>query len=116
MENNHFISNDMNYSPEEKIQIAAELILNSKYFELSEHHSVMSDVFLVIGSSLSVTPASDLPVKALKGGSKLFIVNQMKTPLDKEVYLRFFESSGQILTALVGKIKFLKDGHLEAEH
>lgn len=40
------------------------------------------DLFLAIGTSLGVTPASLLAVEALNAGSRLVIVNQGETPLD----------------------------------
>lgn len=40
------------------------------------------DLMLVIGSSLTVEPAADLPLIALGGRAKLIIVNYQPTPLD----------------------------------
>jgi NAD-dependent deacetylase len=44
--------------------------------------SAEADLFLAIGSSLVVTPAADLPVKAKASGARLVIVNREATPLD----------------------------------
>jgi NAD-dependent deacetylase len=41
------------------------------------------DVMLVLGSSLTVAPVSDLPESALQSGAKLIIINQMETHLDQ---------------------------------
>ncbi len=41
-----------------------------------------SDVFIVLGSSLTVQPAASLPLAALQHGAKLCIVNAQKTGLD----------------------------------
>ncbi len=42
-----------------------------------------SDVLIVAGSSLVVTPASTLPQMALRKGAKLIILNLMETPYDE---------------------------------
>ncbi|TVR06505.1 MAG: NAD-dependent deacetylase [Salinarimonadaceae bacterium] len=41
-----------------------------------------ADVFLVMGSSLAVAPAAQLPVVAKRNGARLVIVNREPTPLD----------------------------------
>ena len=41
-----------------------------------------SDVYLVLGTSLTVYPAASLPQVALRSGAKVFIVNGQETPLD----------------------------------
>lgn len=41
----------------------------------------MADVCLAMGSSLTVTPAADIP-KTVGENGKLIIVNLQKTPLD----------------------------------
>ena len=40
------------------------------------------DLFLAIGTSLSVQPAASLAVEAHRRGARLVIVNQGETPLD----------------------------------
>ena len=77
-------------------------------YNRSTRHSGRADVFLVVGSSLQVTPASEMPFLALKNGGKLIIVNKMKTPLDHEAHLRFIEPAGQVLPAIIKKIKAAK--------
>lgn len=46
-----------------------------------------SDLFLVMGSSLAVVPAAQLPGLALRGGARLVIVNREPTPLDGQAAL-----------------------------
>lgn len=78
-----------------------------KEMEKSEWHSRRSDLFLVIGSSLIVHPASDMPKIALRHGAKLVIINQGKTPFDHLCHLRFEEEIGLILPEIVIKLKEL---------
>jgi len=53
--------------------------------ELKEgfEHGGKSDLCLVLGSSLRVTPAANMPEETAKNGGKLVIVNLQATPLDK---------------------------------
>ncbi len=46
------------------------------------HLAKSCDLFLAIGSSLTVQPAAMLPVYAHQAGAKLVIINQTETPLD----------------------------------
>lgn len=59
----------------------------SAAFELSKQ----ADLFIVLGSSLSVTPANQFPEIAKQNGAKLVIVNQEKTPLDNYADLVVFD-------------------------
>jgi NAD-dependent deacetylase len=64
-------------------------------------------VFVVVGSSLVVTPAADMPREALTAGAKLVILNQGETPFDKHAHLRFYEGIGEILPRAVKRLKRL---------
>jgi NAD-dependent deacetylase len=55
----------------------------------------------VVGSSLVVTPAADMPRIALESGARLVIINQGETPLDDVAHLRFQEQIGQVLPPAV---------------
>ncbi len=46
------------------------------------HWSRKADLFVVVGSSLLVSPANYLPGTATEAGAKLLIINQDPTPLD----------------------------------
>ena len=72
---------------------------------LSFEHSRKSDFFVVVGSSLVVTPAADMPVEALRAGAKLVIVNAGATPLDRATHLRFHEKTGEVLPPVVKRLK-----------
>ncbi len=64
-----------------------------------------SDVFLSIGTSLQVTPASDLPRYALRAGAKFVLINQGETPYDDVATVRIWDPIGQVLPSLVEKVK-----------
>ncbi|MBS3756195.1 MAG: hypothetical protein KGY56_10910 [Desulfobacterales bacterium] len=75
--------------------------------EQSFEHSRKSDLFVVLGSSLTVTPAADLPKEALNNGSTLVIVNRDATPFDSRAHLRFTEQVGEVMHRTVKQLKGL---------
>ena len=81
--------------------------LPEKDLMLSYAHSRKSDLFVVVGSSLVVTPAADMPKEALRAGAKLVIINQGETPFDAVAHLRFHESIGEVLPGTVKRLKRL---------
>ncbi len=81
--------------------------LPTKELDDSFYHSGQSDLFVVIGSSLVVSPANEMPRAALRSGAKLVILNKGETPLDATCHLRFDEKIGQVLPPAVERLKAL---------
>jgi mono-ADP-ribosyltransferase sirtuin 6 len=81
--------------------------LPEKDLSLSFEHSRKSDLFVVVGSSLVVTPAADMPKEALMASARLVIINQGETPFDSHARLRFFEPIGEVLPRAVRRLKRL---------
>ena len=81
--------------------------LPEKDLREAENHSRKADLFIVIGSSLTVYPAAGMPREALKAGARLVIVNQGETPLDRQCHLRFDEAIGEMLPPTIGAVKRL---------
>jgi len=81
--------------------------LPEKDLMLSFEHSRKCDLFVVVGSSLVVTPAADMPKEALLAGAKLVILNEGKTPFDSHTHLRFHEKIGEVLPSTVKRLKIL---------
>lgn len=81
--------------------------LPEKDLMMSFDHSRKSDLFIVAGSSLVVTPAADMPKESLKAGAKLVIINKGDTPFDPYAHLRFREGTGEILSRAVKRLKRL---------
>ena len=73
----------------------------------SYQHSENCDLFIVVGSSLVVTPAADMPQVAVQAGARLVIINQGETPLDRVAHLRFWEGIGEVLPPAVTRLKEL---------
>jgi NAD-dependent deacetylase len=73
-----------------------------KEMKMSSKHAKDCDLFIVLGSSLVVTPAADLPRLARHStGAKLVIVNKGETPMDDECDLRFWEGIGEVFPPAV---------------
>lgn len=60
-----------------------------------------TDLLIVIGSSLTVSPVNSLPDYV----DKLIIINKDKTPLDNRADVVFNESSGKVLNEILKEVK-----------
>ncbi|KAK4355165.1 hypothetical protein RND71_024136 [Anisodus tanguticus] len=78
--------------------------LPPKEMNPAERHCKMADVVLCLGTSLQITPACNLPLKSLKGGGKIVIVNLQKTPKDKKASLLIH---GLVDKVIAGVMEFL---------
>jgi NAD-dependent protein deacetylase/lipoamidase len=64
-----------------------------------------SDLMLVIGSSLEVAPASDIPVIAKQNGAKIVIVNLEPTSMDSMADRVIYGDAAEILPAIVQSLE-----------
>jgi NAD-dependent deacetylase len=62
------------------------------------------DLFLVVGSSLKVTPAATLPHLALERNVPLIIINLQPTSLDHYADVVIHEKAGEVLPAIVAML------------
>jgi NAD-dependent SIR2 family protein deacetylase len=74
----------------------------------SFQHSQLADVFLVVGSSLTVTPAAYCPRYALENHADLIIINNQPTPFDKVASVLFHENAGDVLPSVLEEMSRLK--------
>jgi len=84
--------------------------LPRKDLEDAYRHSQCCDLFIVVGSSLVVYPAADMPRVALEAGARLVIINKGETPYDRVAHLRFEEQIGEVLPQAVAQLKGLIQG------
>lgn len=56
-------------------------------FEAAKQHASSAQVALCLGTSLQITPACNLPLRTVKAGGHLVIVNLQATPKDKKADL-----------------------------
>lgn len=71
--------------------------LPDEAIELAEHLVENADLFIVLGSSLQVSPANQFPKRAKQQGAKLVIINHDPTPLDDYADLVVNDSIGHVL-------------------
>ncbi|HMG28374.1 MAG TPA: NAD-dependent deacylase [Acidimicrobiia bacterium] len=63
-----------------------------------------SDLFLAVGSSLTVYPAAGLPEVALAAGARLVVMNAQDTPFDRYSAVVISHQLGEVLPALVERV------------
>ncbi len=66
-----------------------------------------SDLMLIIGSSLEVAPASDLPVLARRNGAKLIIVNLEPTSVDMLANVVIHARAAHVLPEIAARVSRL---------
>jgi NAD-dependent deacetylase len=73
----------------------------------AEEETQRTDLLLVLGTALRVSPAADLPRNVLRRGGEMVIINDTPTPLDTAAALGF-KSLGPVFTALRSRLHRLK--------
>lgn len=74
-------------------------------FQRAYDHAEKSDVFIVLGSSLTVTPANEIPIiPGRKRAPILAICNLQKTPVDRLADLRVFSKSDDLIVRVMQKL------------
>ena len=63
-----------------------------------------ADVMLVVGSSLVVRPAADIPLAAVRSGARLIIVNTEPTPLDSVADVVIHGRAGEVLPEILSQV------------
>ncbi|CAH9076161.1 unnamed protein product [Cuscuta europaea] len=79
--------------------------LPPKEINPAEKHCKMADLVLCLGTSLQITPACNLPLKCLRNGGEIVIVNLQKTPKDKDASLVIH---GFVDKVIAGVMNFLR--------
>lgn len=72
--------------------------------ELAHKVSLVTDLMVVIGSSLVVNPAARLPAIAKERGAGLIIINRTPTPLDDSADIVVRTESGPTLSAVADSV------------
>ena len=79
--------------------------LPQREYEAAERHARRCDLMLVLGSSLTVRPASSLVGLALRSGARIVLVNRGETPYDGAATLRFWTGIGEVIPPAVERAK-----------
>ena len=73
--------------------------------EASFQHAKRCDLFVVLGSSLVVSPAADLPGEAQDAGARLVVCNVGDTPYDNACDLRIERGVGDVMEVVLKTVK-----------
>ena len=68
-------------------------------------HARNCDLMLLLGSSLTVRPASSLVGLALRSGARIVLVNRGETPYDGVATLRLWTGIGEVIPPAVERAK-----------
>ncbi|KAI1073648.1 NAD-dependent deacetylase sirtuin-7 [Whalleya microplaca] len=79
--------------------------LPAQALELARKHAEEADLCLVLGSSLTVSPANEIPgTVAYRQGAKLAICNLQSTPMDHLSDLRIYSKSDNLMIQVMNKL------------
>ncbi|OTB05555.1 hypothetical protein M426DRAFT_56743 [Hypoxylon sp. CI-4A] len=79
--------------------------LPAEALQLARDHAEKADVCLVLGSSLTVSPANEIPeTVGSRKGTKLAICNLQETPLDGLADLRIYSKADELMTRVMSKL------------
>lgn len=73
--------------------------------EAATYHSRHADLFLVLGSTLTVYPAAYMPTYAYESGAKLIIINLSPTPLDRQAALVMPYKVGEAMPQIAARVR-----------
>jgi NAD-dependent deacetylase len=68
------------------------------------------DLMLVVGSSLEIVPAAEIPFVAGRHGAKAIVVNYQPTPLDSQADVVIHEDVAEVLPQIVEQVGRLTNG------
>ena len=63
------------------------------------------DLFIVVGSTLTVYPAAYMPVYALDSGAGLVIINLSDTPMDKQASVLVRARAGEVMSLVLQRVR-----------
>ena len=71
----------------------------------SERRSRTCDLCIVLGSTLVVFPAANIPIYAARSGAKLVIINVGPTEMDEVAHVRIEGKAGQVTPRIIERAK-----------
>jgi NAD-dependent deacetylase len=78
-----------------------EEVLPPEVWSKAVKNSEKADVMLVVGSSLEVVPAGELPWRALESGAEVVVINLSPTPIDRQASIVIHADAALILPQIV---------------
>lgn len=74
-------------------------------FQGAQDAARKSDLMIIVGSSLEVAPASDIPILAHRTGAKLIIINLEPTPADRFADIVIHANAAETLPEIVRQVE-----------
>ena len=74
-------------------------------FEAASRRAEAADLCLVIGSTLIVYPAADIPARALSAGARLVIINLSPTPMDYAATILIRAKAGDTMARVMARLR-----------
>ena len=68
-----------------------------------------ADLMLIVGTSLEVAPASDLPMLALRNGAKMIIINLDSTHMDNAASVVIHANAAEVLPEIVQQMEYIHE-------
>jgi len=76
-----------------------------RVFNAAQEATRNSDLMIIVGSSLEVVPASDIPILAARTGAKIIIINLEPTPADHMADVVIHARAAEVLPAIVSQVE-----------
>jgi NAD-dependent deacetylase len=70
-------------------------------FQGAQEMAAKADLMVMVGSSLEVAPASDIPMLAAQNGAKLIVINLESTPMDAAAEVVIHANAAEVLPEIV---------------
>jgi len=74
-------------------------------FEIATSHACHADLLIIVGSTLVIYPAADIPVQAVNSGAKLVIINLSPTPLDHRASVLVRAKAGETMSKVIERVR-----------
>lgn len=74
-------------------------------YEAALKSAESADLAIVIGSTLTVYPAAEIPARAHSSGARLVIINLSPTPLDQKASVLIRAKAGETMTKVMERLK-----------
>eukprot|EP00878_Enallax_costatus_P013147 GHUV01013740.1.p1 GENE.GHUV01013740.1~~GHUV01013740.1.p1 ORF type:complete len:467 (+),score=218.24 GHUV01013740.1:865-2265(+) len=74
-------------------------------FKTTQRHASSADVALCLGTSLQIIPAANLPLRTVKAGGKLAIINLQATPKDKRAEVVIHAKVDEIMAVIMQQLQ-----------
>ena len=80
-------------------------LLPEEVLKAASHRAQSADLLIVIGSTLVIYPAADIPARAVSSGAKLVIINLSPTPMDHQATVLVRAKAGETMSKVMERVR-----------